>query len=121
MHVYDNLHGKGFQGRGTLGPKDARDINIPATSAAQGYQATKDSIVAATQEPDTTQNANHMYIYDPELPKSTGIHYPDWITQGQTTTVAGPFTNEAGGGDIPRGHEVFIITVNDRNMRHRNE
>jgi hypothetical protein len=47
-HVYDNLHGKGFQGRSTLGPKDGRDIHIPGTPAAQGYQATKDGIVAAT-------------------------------------------------------------------------
>jgi hypothetical protein len=120
-HVYHNMRGKGFQGPSTLGPGDARDIKVPGTPAAQGYQSTKDAIAAAAQEPDTTQNANHVYLYDPELLKTRGIHYPDWVTQGQTTTIAGPFINESGGGDVAKGHEVYIIPVNDRNMRHPDE
>jgi hypothetical protein len=121
-HVYRNVNGKGFQGSGKLGRDDARDVRIPGTAAAQGYQATKDALVAAAKEQDTTQNANHVYIYDPEAIHShPGIRPPDWVHQGQTTTIAGPFINQSGGGDIPRGHEVYIITVNDRNMRNPNE
>jgi hypothetical protein len=117
-HVYDNVHGKHFQGSPKLGPADARDVQIPGTPAAQGHQATKDAIAAAAQEPDTTQEANHVYIYDPAGIHSGRVHPPPWVTQGQTTTIAGPFTNKSGGGDLPRGDEVFIITVNDRNMSH---
>ena len=122
--ILTGLDGTPLTSMTTCTEKDSKDaahsgrkMHIPGTPAARGYQATKDGIVAAAQEPDTTQNANHVYIYDPELPKSK-LHYPDWVTQGQTTTIAGPFTNEAGGGDVPRGHDVFIITINDRNMRH---
>jgi hypothetical protein len=65
-----------------------------------------------------TQNANHMYIYDPAGIHSRRVHVPPWVTQGQTTTIAGPFINRSDGGDVQQGHEVYIITVNDRNMRH---
>ncbi len=118
-HVYHNVNGKGFQGNSTLGRDDARDIKIPGTPAAEGYKATVNAVATAAKERDTTQNANHVYIYDPEAIHSRrGIRPPDWVTQGQTTTIAGPFINQSGGGDVPRGHEVYIITVNDRNMRH---
>jgi hypothetical protein len=120
-HVYANEHGKRFQGSPKLGSADARDIKIPGTPAAQAHQATKDAIWAAAQEPDTTGKANHVYIYDPAAIHSRDIRPPSWVTQGQTTTIAGPFINESGGGDLPRGHEVFVFTVNDRNMRHPNQ
>ncbi len=117
-HIYHNVNGKGFQGSSTLGRHDARDIKIPGTSAAEGYKATTNAVAAAAKERDTKQNANHVYIYDPEARHSRhGIRPPDWVTQGQTTTIAGPFINQSG-GDVPRGHEVYIINVNDRNMQH---
>jgi hypothetical protein len=121
-HVYHNVNGRGFQGSSTLGRDDARDVKIQGTSAAEGYKATMNAVAAAAKEQDTTQNANHVYIYDPEAIHSRrGIRPPDWVTQGQTTTIAGPFINQSGGGDVPRGHDVYIITVNDRNMRHPDE
>lgn len=104
-----------------LGHNDARDVQIQGTPAAQGHQATKVAIAAAAREPDATQKANHVYIYDPAAIHSGQVRVPDWVTQGQTTTIAGPFVNESGGGDLPKGDEVFIITVNDRNMRHTNQ
>jgi len=82
---------------------------------------TSGASTAAFQESDTTQKANHVYIYDPAAIHSGQVRVPDWVTQGQTTTIAGPFVNESGGGDLPKGDEVFIITVNDRNMRHTNQ
>jgi hypothetical protein len=117
-HVYRNRQGGGFQGSSTLGRKDARDIAIPGTDAAQGYQGTVNAIAHAQAEPDTTQNANHVYIYDPAGIHSGTVIPPEWVTQGETTTIAGPFINVGGGGDVPRGDEVFVITVNDRNMSH---
>lgn len=120
-HVYHNVNGKGFQGSSKLGPDDARDIKIPGTPAAEGYQATKDAVAATAREQDTTQNANHVYIYDPEGIHSGRVHPPDWAIQGQTTTIAGPFINKSGRGDVAKGDEVYIITVNDRNMRHPDE
>jgi len=117
-HVYNNLNGRGFQGSSTLGPDDARDINKPGTDAATYYQDTKDAVEEASTEPDSTQNANHVYLYDPAAIHSGRIKPPSWVTQGQTTTIQGPFINQGGGGDIPQGDEVFVITVNDRNMRY---
>jgi hypothetical protein len=64
-HVYDNVHGRGFQGSSSLGPQDARDIRNPKTDASKYYQDTQDAVTAAAKESDTTQNANHVYIYDP--------------------------------------------------------
>jgi len=46
---------------------------------------------------------------------------PAWVTQGESTTVAGPFINASGGGDVPRGDEVYVLTINDRNMRDPNQ
>jgi len=120
-HVYHNVGGKKFQGKSTLGSSDARDIKIAGTPAAQAYQATRDAVAAAASGPDTTQNANHVYIYDPKAIHSRDVRPPRWVTLGETTTIAGPFINESGGGDIPRGDEIYVITVNDRNMRHANE
>jgi RHS repeat-associated protein len=113
-HVYDNTHGKGFQGSSGLNPNDARDIKKPATDAAQAYSATQDAVAAAAKEPDTTQGANHAYIYDPAAIDSGQLHEPTWVSQGETTTVKGPFINQSGGGDIPKGDEVYVITVKDQ-------
>lgn len=120
-HVYDNVNGRGFQGSSGLGAQDARDIRKAGTDAAVYYQDAKDAVAQAASEPDTTQNANHIYLYDPSAINSGQITPPSWVTQGQTTTVEGPFINVSGGGDVPRGDEVFVLTINDRNMKDPNQ
>lgn len=120
-HVYNNVNGKGFQGSSGLGPQDARDVAKSGTDAAIYYQDANDAVDQAAAEPDTTQNADHFYIYDPAAINSGKIRPPAWVTQGETTTILGPFIAASGGGDIPKGDQVYVITINDRNIRNPNQ
>lgn len=112
-HVYDNVNGRGFQGSSGLGPQDARDIGKPGTDAAIYYQDAKDAVAQASNEPDPTGGATHAYIYDPAALNSGQLPVQAWVADGQTTTIEGPFINVSGGGDVPQGDEVYVITVKD--------
>lgn len=81
----------------------ARSILTDAAAKA----AWSDSLAAAREaaiSPDDTEGAVHFLLDYPNANR------PDWATDDRETANYGPFVNDAGGGDVPRGAPVTLRT-----------
>lgn len=77
-------------------------LTDPAAKAAWS-----DSLAAAREaakSPDDTEGAVHFLLDYPDA------NHPNWATDDRETAHYGPFINDAGGGDVPRGAAVTIRT-----------
>ena len=111
-HVYENTNGNGFQAGDTLSGREQSAIKNGSPDAVAGYESSQKAVAAAHQDrTDPTQGATHIYIYD--LSPNSTQHVPAWVTNGNPTTVQGPFINAAGGGDVSKGAPVLVITIKE--------
>ena len=111
-HVYKNTKGKGFQSIDHLSGREKAALahNNPDSLAA--YSSSEQAVAAANRDRvDPTRGATHIYLYD--LSPNSTQHVPAWVTNGNPTTVQGPFINAAGGGDVRVGAPVLILTIRD--------
>lgn len=82
------------------------------TSAARAIGRDPDAMAAwadsqaaaaeAAATPDNTGGAIHFFL------DYAGANTPGWATEENETAAYGPFTNVAGGGDVPAGATVTI-------------
>lgn len=94
-HVVDNRKNAGMH-RGV-----ASDKVRSAERETQQYRDAQTAAAEANGSPDTTNGARN-YVLD------YGQKMPRWVAKMQTVRSFGPFVNQSGGGDVPRGAEVMI-------------
>ena len=112
-HVYKNTHGRGFQSLNHLTARARAALRGRDPDAVAAYDSSRSAVNAAYHDrTDPTGGANHIYLYD--LSPNSSQHVPSWVTNGNPTTVEGPFINAAGGGDVRAGDLVLILTIKDQ-------
>jgi RHS repeat-associated protein len=112
-HVYKNTHGRGFQSLRHLTARARAALRGGDPDAVAAYDSSRSAVNAAYHDrTDPTGGANHIYLYD--LSPNSSQHVPSWVTNGNPTTVEGPFINAAGGGDVRAGDLVLILTIKDQ-------
>jgi len=111
-HVYKNTKGKGFQSSTKLSGRERSALRHNEPDAVNGYASSKDAVSAAySSRTDPTGGATHIYLYD--LSPNSAQRVPAWVTNGNPTSVEGPFINAAGGGDVAGGAPVLVLTIKD--------
>jgi hypothetical protein len=72
-----------------------------AERKTQQYREAQTAVAEANASPDSTNGAcNYVLDY--------GQKMPDWVAKMQTVQSFGPFVNQSGGGDVPKGAQVVI-------------
>jgi RHS repeat-associated protein len=111
-HVYKNTKGKGFQSIDHLSGREKAALAHGNPDSVAAYSSSEQAVAAANRDRgDPTGGATHIYLYD--LSPNSAQHVPAWVTNGNPTTVEGPFINAAGGGDVEVGAPVLILTIKD--------
>lgn len=112
-HVYKNTKGKGFQSSRKLSGRERAALRHKEPDAVNGYASSRDAVNAAyASRTDPTGGATHIYLYD--LSPNSTQNVPAWVTNGNPTTVEGPFINAAGGGDVAVGAPVLVLTIKEQ-------
>jgi hypothetical protein len=94
-HVVDNRKKAGMR-RGV-----ASDRVRNAERKTQQYRDAQTAVAEANASPDTTNGAcNYVLDY--------GQKMPEWVARMETVQSFGPFVNQSGGGDVPKGAQVVI-------------
>src|SRR5208282_5588100 len=101
--VIENREKAGINGGVASDKVSSKERNTPQYKDAQ--QAASE----AARSPDVTGGSKNFYL-DYGQPK------PSWA-QGKVTSSYGPFKNAAGGGDVPKGHDVLIIIVHPEDQQ----
>ncbi len=99
-HVLINREGGHIPGgvaRSTVPPRDG---NNPQ------YRDSQSAAAQAARTPDNTHGATHFYLHWDNQPA------PSWARGKTPVATFGPFLNAAGGGDVPKGADVWIVIVN---------
>ena len=91
----------------TLTPSAAQAILTDAQARAAWADA-QEAVREAAETPDDTGEAIHFLL------DYNGVGRQPWATQDRETASYGPFTNAAGGGDVPRGAQVTVRIYTER-------
>ena len=108
-HAYEN--GGNFQSIDHLSPRELTAIKTfdPAKAA---FADSVSAVREARNESDPTHGATIAIQFDPQnQPKQR------WAHNTEVVQVFGPFVNSAGGGDVKKGHEVYIMIMRDLNLK----
>ena len=101
--VVENREKAGNNGGVASDQVSSKERNTPQ------YKDAQQAAAEAARSPDVTGGSKHFYL-------DYGQGQPKWAV-GKETTSYGPFTNVAGGGDVPKGADVKIIIVHPENQQ----
>ena len=87
----------------------ASDKVSPKERSTPQYKDAQQAAAEAARSPNVTGGSKNFYL-------DYGQPSPKWA-QGKYTTSYGPFKNAAGGGDVPKDHDVRIIIVHPEDQQ----
>lgn len=107
-HAYEN--GGNFQSIDHITSREQAAIQT-YDPAKKAYADSVSAVQEARKEPDPTGGARLAIQFDPQNQPNKPSQ--SWIHNVQVVQIFGPFVNSAGGGDVQKGHEVYIMIMKD--------